>query len=68
MKYRWFYIEGTRVVSVGPLSLKKAREYEEERALDGRLVTVSGLDMLRKEIQHVVRLPENRKQLEREWK
>lgn len=64
---RWFYIDGSKVISLGTMSMQKAREYEEDRALDGRLLTVTGLDMLRDEINQTLKLPKNAKQLEKDF-
>lgn len=62
MVNRWFYIEnGPKIVSLGPMSMTKAREYEEHEARF--LYTVTGLDMLREQITSLLRDPKNAKQL-----
>lgn len=62
---RWFYIDDhMHIVLVGPMSMAKARRYEEEEARF--LYTPSGLDMLHEQIDELLRRPENAKQLRRD--
>lgn len=50
---RWFYVDGTAVEYIGRMSIAKAKEYEMR---NGRLLlTQDGLDILRKNIEWVLK-------------